>query len=823
MKPVFDPKSALALKPVVPEKTRRHLEWGRILERLAWHCRGPVAADRALGLEFAADPAELDLRLARVDEARSLIDAHKAPPISGVPDILASAARASRGGLLEAEELIGVGHHLDVAARCRRFFEQLMAGAPHLKEVAEGLAQAPDLAREILGAFDESGGLADHASGELGHLRGRVAGLHTQLKESIQHLVKAPEFSELLQDDFYTIREDRYVLPIKAGHKGHVPGIVHGWSQSGATVFIEPEAVLQANNRLLMAQAEVDREIRRILQQLSDRVGRLYEPLKRSQDALATLDLALAAGSLSEELDASTPVINDEGVLHLKTARHPLLVLSGINVVPNPVVLAAGQRGLVITGPNTGGKTVALKTAGLCALMAMAGLHIPAGPGSQVPRTPGVFTDIGDEQSLAESKSTFSGHIANLKAIFAAIRPGSLVLLDEIVVGTDPVQGAALAQAILERLADLGTFVVVTTHYESLKALPLQDDRFRNGAVGFDAERRVPTYRLELDVPGSSSALSTARRLGLDPAIVDRATELTGPEARRLDTLIQQLEAETAALHAARTGLEAERRELTILLASVNEKEERLRVRLREGVARERDQALRSAKAAREELDKLRRHLLDPARRRDATWIESQRSRVGDLVEKLVTESRAAEESVAGPVLDPAGLRVGQKVYVLSLNAEAELVSLPDDKGRCQVRLGLLTANVVATDLRARREAAVAAAAKKAAARAAVEVPRERPASASEPVTWETAPPQTPDNTVDVRGMRGDEALEEVERFLDAQVEREMGVAYVIHGHGTGALKREIREWLGHTRYARDWRRGERTEGGDGVTAVLLR
>ncbi|MEZ4473919.1 MAG: Smr/MutS family protein [bacterium] len=459
---------------------------------------------------------------------------------------------------------------------------------------------------------------------------------------------------------------------------------------------------------------------------------------------------------------------------------------------------------------------MALKTAGLCALMALAGLHIPADEGSSLPHVPGVFTDIGDEQSLEESKSTFSGHIASLKAILAAIQPGSLVLLDEIVIGTDPVQGAALAQAILERLADLRTFVVVTTHYESLKALPLEDARFRNGAVGFDADKRVPTYHLELDVPGSSSALITARRLGLDPVIVDRAVALTGPEQRRLESLIQRLEAETSALMRTRTELEAEREQIQVTLAGIVEKEERLRARLREGVARERDQALRSARTAREELEKLKKQLRDPGKRRDATWVDTQRSRVGELVEKLVAEGRAVEEAAAGPALDPAALRVGQKIFVLSLNADAELLALPDDRGRCQVRAGLLTANVPVADLRLKREKAPAAPPTAKAARP-VEVPR------PPEVTWDAAPPQVPDNTVDVRGKRADEALELVERHLDLLYEREAGAAYIIHGHGTGALKREVRDWLGGCRYVRDWRRGDRHEGGDGVTAVLLR
>ncbi|MGK0359577.1 MAG: DNA mismatch repair protein MutS2, partial [Bradymonadia bacterium] len=424
--------------PAISQKTCNHLEWHRVLDRLAYHCHGPVAQHEALGLDFPSDVSVLNTRLDRITEARTLLDAGRAPPVGQVVDVIPAAIRASRGGVLEPEELVSIGQHLDVAARCRRFFGEVMGGAPNLVAVADNLADRPDLARTILDSFDAGGDVLDSASGELGQLRTRVTGLHVQLKESIHTVLSGDEYADLLQDEYYTIREDRYVLPIKSGHKRHVKGIVHGWSASGQTVYIEPEAVLQANNRLLMAQADVDREIRRVLTRLSAQVGGELGVLRRSQVAIVTLDLATAGAHLSKELKCSRPTITEARRLHLKQARHPLLLLQDVAVVPNDLSLGEPQQALVITGPNTGGKTVALKTVGLCTLMGLAGLHIPALAGSVVPRVPGLFTDIGDEQSLSSNKSTFSGHIANIMAIFEAVEPGSMVLLDELVVGTDP-------------------------------------------------------------------------------------------------------------------------------------------------------------------------------------------------------------------------------------------------------------------------------------------------------------------------------------------------------------------------------------------------
>ncbi len=790
-------------------KTRQHLEWDRVLARLADHCRGPVAADLAEGLEPCTGAALSD-RLDRVSEARALLDAKHSLPLSSAPNLDRALAMAARGAVLEGEELALIGNLVEASARTRRYLEGLEEQAPALWSVAAGLAALPDLGRALQDSFDEHGGVVDSASGELGHLRTRVTGLHESLKQKVHGLLSKPELDGLLQDQYYTIREDRYVLPIRSGHKRHVDGIVHGWSATGATVYIEPTEVMEANNRLLMAQAEVEREVRRILSELSRRVGGHAPELRASQTALATLDLAWAGGLLSAELKANRPQLAEDGPLQLKQARHPLLLLQGVKVIPNDIVLEPQHRVLVLTGPNTGGKTVALKTVGLCALMAHSGLHIPAKPGSAMPLLPGLFTDIGDEQSLERSRSTFSGHIANLLSILEGLNPGSMVLLDELVVGTDPVQGAALAQAILEGLATRGSLVIATTHYQNLKALPFEDQRFRNGAVGYDADRRTPTYHLRMDVPGSSSALDTARRLGLPGAMVSRAEALAGPQQQALGAVIRKLEAELAAARAERKDAAAERLRLETARKAAETRAEKLQERLRKGIERERDAALQEARKVRETVRRLERGLKKPEQRSNPAFLQKERGRVERLIEDLVEARTDTARAAAGPAPAPAQLVVGQKVHVISLGNDAELLTLPDARGRCQVRAGILTATVKLADIRHGAPEPEAE-------------PKPRYGGADAPRSWEDATPQNPRNTVDVRGRRAEEAVEAVGRFLDDLYARDEAVAFIIHGHGTGALKKQIRSWLKRSEYAREHRPGLREEGGDGVTAVLLR
>ncbi len=805
------------------EKTRAHLEWHRLLERLAFHCRGPVAAGRARALEPASDRDEVAVRLRRTSEARTLIDANQSPPLGGLPDVAAAVNAAARGAVLDPGDLAAVGELLETSARARQWFGLRADTFPALALVAlntdGGLVDLRELARELNASFDEKGELVDAASGDLGFLRSRVANLHEELKQRVHSLLSDADYVDLLQDNYYTLRDDRYVLPIRSGHKRHVPGIVHGWSGSGHTVYIEPEVVVDANNRLRLAQAEVDREIHRILRKFSERVGAKAKEILVSQELLAVLDLTFAAARLSHELGGTEPRFSDEGRLALRRARHPLLILGGVQVVPNDVELSPPQRVLVVTGPNTGGKTVTLKTVGLCAMMALSGLHIPADSGSIVPRVPSIFSDLGDEQDLEQHLSTFSGHIVNLMAIFDALEPGSLVLLDEIVIGTDPMQGAALAQALLEAFADRGAITLVTTHYESLKALPFSDPRFRNGAVGFDPDRLVPTYRLRMDVPGASSPLQTARRLGLAAAIVDRAAELAGPTQRSLEAVLAQLQAEAEKARLEHEALAAERRRLQEARENAEDLERKLRERLRSGLEKERTALLSEARRLRDEIRGLQRAIQAPEARKDDVTLREKQRRVDQVIADVVEQQAAAVRAQAGPPPNVDQVKPGKKVHVISLGCDAEVLTAPDGRGRVQVRAGILTATVSVDDLRlgGAKGPAVQQAPKAPKPTVPVPVPAAPP-----PVDWDHLPPQTSDNSVDLRGLRADEALEKAERFLDALLERDQAAAFLIHGHGTGALKREIRQWLKTSRYARDFRPAPEDQGGDGVTVVLL-
>ncbi|MEE2755308.1 MAG: endonuclease MutS2 [Myxococcota bacterium] len=801
------------MSTTITQKSQTHLDWNRIREAIADRCRTPLAYDRARSLLPLSSRVEISESLALTSEARRLFDQGYRLPIGQPGDVRPAARLAARGGTLSPDELVAIGAVLESIRRCRRQLLEIGESAPLMFNFVADLVEQADLEAELRICFNDRGELSEHASGDLYDLRNRVETLHSQLKDTVHGLVNDSSFEGMLQDEYFTIREDRYVLPIRSGHKNHVDGIVHGWSGSGATVYIEPQKVVDANNRLVLAQAEVDREVRRILSKLSAQVGRQANEIEQALETLGKLDYAWACGHLSSEMTCSQPVIGQGSTLSLKNARHPLLLLSGTDVVPNDIELDGQHAVLVLTGPNTGGKTVALKTVGLCVTMALSGLHIPAAPGSKVPLSPSIFSDIGDEQNLDESLSTFSGHIANLNLIFGKLEEHSLVLLDELVVGTDPVQGAALAQAILEAFAELGAKVIVTTHYETLKLLPFTDDRFRNGAMGFDPSTGQPSYRLSLDSPGASSALQTARRLGLDDQIVRRAEELAGPQQQALQNVIETLEQERDQLHKFRTSAEQESIRLEIARKSFEARDKKLKERLKKGLENEQSAALTDARKLRDDLKQIRKSIRKKVVAGDADWLETAQKKAGDVASKLSQTAQEAEHAMAGPELDPASLTIGQAVWVVSLRAQATLTSGPDAKGRCEVKAGIMTAKVDLSDLRSNRFGKEEK--KK-------ELRTQKASTRPKKKGWDAVSPQIPDNTLDLRGARVSDALARVEQFLDMCYGRDFGSAFIIHGHGTGALKQEVRSWLRSSPYVSEQRPGLRHEGGDGVTAVLL-
>ena len=815
-------------KATIPHKTRRHLEWLRLCEALAERCRGEPAQERAIKLSVASSMRAARKQLQHIDEARALLDADERPPLGQPVDLSAALARAQRGGVLTSESLCQIAALISNSVDSVRFFKRHDETYPELADLAVGLTERRDVASDIQGCFDTEGGVSDFASGDLREMRQRVRAMQGQLKERVEGLLKDESLSGMLQDDFYTLRDDRYVLPVRSGHKRHVDGIVHGWSSSGATVFIEPQVVIEANNRLRMAQAEEKQEVHRILTRLSRRVAKMVDELRQSQEALIQLDFIFACAQLSQDLDCSSPHLDVEPSLHLPAARHPLLELSGINVVPNDLELGGDQGSvLVITGPNAGGKTVVMKTAGLLVMMAQSGLHIPADPGALVPWVPGLFSDMGDEQSLSEGQSTFSGHLANIQAILRLLKPNSLILLDELAIGTDPLQGAALAQAILEHLVAQGSLVLVTTHYEALKLLSTDDERFRNGAVEYDATVGGPTYRLRYDMPGSSSALQIAAKLGLPGELVERAQELTGEQHQRLEDAITRLEREASEARAAKREAESEAQRLKALNHQVEQRERKLREKMQKSIHGERSKAITEARALRDQVKELKTQLrTQPMSEAQLSEVERDLTRSADVLAEAQVQDQLRDYP---PDLDHNTLTLGQRVWVINLDMHAELSRLPDHRGRCAVQAGLLQIEVDVDALRrphsgtsqTNQPSSKRSKKQKRSASRKRRREAETTVSVSTP-SWDRVTPQTSDNTCDVRGQRSDEAVSSVVYFLDGVYRRGGSAAYIIHGHGTGALKRHLRGWLPSCDYVSDFRPGKSHEGGDGVTAVLL-
>ncbi|MCW5807352.1 MAG: Smr/MutS family protein, partial [Deltaproteobacteria bacterium] len=681
----------------------------------------------------------------------------------------------------------------------------------------------PDLGHvfhPILEAFDADGRLVDHASEALGPLRRALAALRAQLEKRMGTLLTDERFAPYLQDAYYTQREDRYVLPVRTDGKGFVRGIVHGTSQSGQTLFIEPEEIVDLNNRAKLAEAEVLDEERRILVKFSGWVAEEADGFAAALGAAEVLDVIAAAAIMADDTVAAEPIIDDAPRVGLLHARHPLMLLAERRCVANDITVAAGTT-LVISGPNAGGKTVALKTTGLAALMTRAGLHLTAESGSAMGWFPDVRTDIGDAQDLEHDLSTFSGHMVNLREVLGTAGSGSLVLIDEIAVGTDPDQGAALAQAVLEALAERGVTSIVTTHYERLKALGATGEKFANASVGFDMARLEPTFKLHLGTPGSSGALSVARRMGIPVDVVERARELIGANVVKVEELLanvaeqqRRLEEERAALLAELEAAESDR-------AAARALRERSQQRFEKQTRAAHGEALASLKSARREIEEVRRELRARQLAAEVSLddVKAATKRIaepGGVVAKHEpkrqlppgTPATADKMVPSAPVIVP---RIGR----------AEVVAmLADDK--VEVRVGAMRAIVPLADVLVDTHRA---------ARRAQE--RERPPEPAVVVVDTTlvdgqpaggrANARTMDTTVDVRGNRVDEAVAQVDRFVDESLVAGRDTVFVIHGHGTGALRSAVRQHLAAHKGIDKFRAGEQSEGGDGVTVAFLK
>lgn len=835
----------------------RRLDWPTVCDAIADFCATEQAATLARRHPLLEDADLAVRRMCEVNEIATLTREGDRPPLEAIPDVRGAVLIARRGGVLRSRTLMLVGRAVATSNAVRRFFQTRREDAPLCWQQAEPMVPLTELERALEGVFEPDGELRDDASPELGALRQRVRRLHESLRRDIERRVHERDVEPHLQDAYYTMREGRYVLPVRVQARGRIEGIVHATSSSGQTVFVEPSDFVELNNRLRMADFDVRDEEERILRRLSEAVARHGEGLGDNLRKLFYFDLLRAGADLAMALDATVPEVVERGV-RLRQARHPILVLRQREaaleaaaedgpppedgVVPNDIVLEPEARILVVSGANAGGKTVTLKTLGLCALLLRAGLPVPAAPASSMPLFGTIFTDIGDEQSIARDTSTFSAHVLNLKRFLPHIDAQSLVLLDEPFSGTDPAHAAALAIALLEHLEGAGASAVVTTHLDRVKAYALDQSWLANASVDFDVDRMRPTYRLHLGIPGGSSALRIARRLGLDEALVERASELRSADPTGdLEQVIARLERARQALEEQQAAAARAEREAAHEAERLRQQTEKVRNHEVRVLGEEAAKLQRALHAAREQVSRIESELKEEAqaqRRSRRSRHEAARKARDELrqaeqaardADRLVRESREPQRAR----VSLESLAVGDEVYSRSYQNRGRVVAF--EKRGVTLQIGAFQVTVGADDLYAVQHQPVQGGRRALGGVPAAPVVVSASSAArggegggggvsinGESVVRATVP-QVPENTCDLRGLRSDEAVERVELFLDSVLRRDLPNAFLIHGHGTGVLKRAVREHLQHSRYVTAQRPGDRHEGGDGVTVVYLR
>jgi DNA mismatch repair protein MutS2 len=795
----------------VAQKTLERLEWAEILARLGDRVRTPGARERlqpregervATGL-FEPGEAGVRERLAETAEARSLLAAGEPLPLGPVAELAETLARARKGGTLEPRELCEVGRTLAGLREVGRFLAARAADAPRLAEQATRLPTHAELEAALARCLDPSGEVRDAASPALAAARRSARELAAEITSRLERILRDRDVAEALSDHYFTVRNDRYVLPVRSDARGRVRGIVHDASGSGTTLYVEPEALVDLNNRHKQAELDVQREIARVLRELSARVAGIADALERELEALAGIDLAFARAALCAELAAVEPELGSEGVLVLPQLRHPLIPAD--QSVANDVRLGEGYHVLVVSGPNAGGKTVAMKAVALALLCVRAGLQVAAAPGARVDLFDALLADIGDEQSIGRSLSTFSAHMANLARIVREAGPRALVALDEVGVGTDPGEGAALAQAVLEQLADQGARVIATTHYGLLKEMADTDPRFENASVEFDPETLAPTYRLHIGTPGSSSAAAVAARMGMPRAVLERAHQVLAREDRQLDRMLAELATSRAALERERQQAEQLREqsenardEYRRKLASLQQRREKLYRSLR-------DDLDRSFREARSQIAAVIRDLQRGGGAREAA---RARERLADIAaEARRIEEQAGVSAAPEPALEPLdwpSARPGDPVRVAG-GGVGVLRSLPDRRGRVDVGMG--------------------------SARLSIPVERVGRADPPEPTRPAPgvalpAPAEAPDpgeiGRCDLRGLRVDEARDRLLAALDRAAAARRPELCIVHGVGTGALRRAVRELLAGSRYVAGVEDAPPGRGGDGATIARL-
>ena len=781
------------------KRTLRVLEFTKIREQLADLAVTEMGREICLALEPETNLEEVRAAQQETEESTVVIQYLGSSPLSAFADVRSSLSLAEKGATLSPKALLEVATMLRVSRNVRDALVTDRETTPELTRMGSGLSDGRRIELDITDAILSEDEIADHASSALADIRRHLRGATDRIKDKLNQMVHSPNFQKYMQDPIITVRNGRYVIPVRAEFRAQVPGLVHDQSGSGATLFIEPMAAVEMGNELKQWELKERQEIERILASLSAEIAPVSQTLREDVETLARLDFIFAKGLLSRSMHAVSPKLNKDGYINIIRGRHPLI--DPDKVVPSSLWLGKEFTELIITGPNTGGKTVTLKTVGLFTLMAQAGLQVPADLGTEMAVFEQVFADIGDEQSIEQSLSTFSGHMTNIVTIMKEVTPKDLVLFDELGAGTDPTEGAALAQSILTRLLHIKVRTMATTHYSELKAFTLSTKGVENASVEFNVETLRPTYRLSIGVPGKSNAFEISRRLGLPENLIEAARQTLSSDSIRFEDVIANAEyhrqvaererqlAEDAAKETVRLRDEAEK-----LRREMEEKRETMMRKSREDARRLMENTRRESEAILSDLRRLRKSAGTEA---DVNGVRKRLDKdMDELAEGLKTNQEDASQA-------PKTVNPGDRVKILTINQEGTVLSKPDDKGDVQLQAGIMKFKANLSQLRLLKKT------------------EEKQKTSVMAKTG--AMERTVRMECDVRGMTLDEAILTVDQYLDAAVMAGMGEVSIIHGKGTGVLRSGIQQELRRHPHVKKQRLGIYGEGEDGVTIVTLK
>jgi DNA mismatch repair protein MutS2 len=784
-------------------KHAKALELDKILKLLAEQTSCEDAVQAALALE--PSPRDAERLLQETDDAFVLMARFGSPSFGGLANVTGSLRRAQAGGMLTMAELLKVAAVLRTIRGISEWRRKSGDVAGSLDDRFDALMPNQYLENRITGAILSEEEMADNASPALAEIRRKTRRASARAREVLDRMVHSQSYQKYLQDPIVTIREGRFVVPVKAECRNEVPGLVHDTSASGSTVFVEPMAAVEANNQVKVFLSAEKKEMERILAELSAEAGNFADTIVRGYETAVQLNVVFAKASLAYRMKGARPKLNDRGRIVLHQARHPLIDPKA--VVPTDLSLGTRFDTLVITGPNTGGKTVALKTVGLLTLMAMCGLLIPAAEGSEISTFHQVLADIGDEQSIEQSLSTFSAHMKNIIEIMGRADADSLILLDELGAGTDPVEGAALAEAILEALRRKGAKIAATTHYAELKAYALQTDGVENASCEFDVATLRPTYRLLMGMPGRSNAFAISRRLGMDGEVVERAKELVSGENRRFEDVVQSLEDSRRQMETERDAARRAREESERARREAEEARNRVQTEADRELRRAREKAALLVDRTRARIDALLNEIEEIRKQKNKTLSAEQKARLNSGIRSLEDAADPVSPNENSGYRLPRPLKAGDAVLIFDIGKKGTVLRPPEgNSGEVLVQAGIVQTRVPLSNLRLAEKTEKP---RRAAFRGVTkDVNRAQAAAATE---------------IDLRGQTADEAVMNVDRFVSDAMLSGVDQFTVIHGKGTGVLRSAVQQYLKKSPYVKSFRLGTFGEGESGVTIVELK